>query len=78
MKKYYLDNRDRVEQYYSENRDRKKEYQLKNHDKIIPQKKIYPNKKNKTDKKFCLIRKKEVKFVKHYKEKSNLLQQKIF
>ena len=49
VRKYYLDNRARVKQYYLDNRDRIKEYQLKNYDKIIARKKIYPDKRYKTD-----------------------------
>ena len=56
-REYYQTNRDRIKDYYLQNRDRIKEYQLKNHDKIIAQKKIYSNKKYKSDINFQLIRK---------------------
>ena len=44
-----------MKDYYLQNRDRIKEYQLKNHNKIIAQKRIYSNKKYKSDIKFQLI-----------------------
>ena len=55
MKKYYLDNQDRVEQCYSGNRNRTKENHLINHDEIIARKKIYSNNKYKTLINFQLV-----------------------
>ena len=56
-REYYQNNRDRLKDYYLQNRDRIKEYQKKNHVKIIAQKRIYSNNKNKTDINFQLNRK---------------------
>ena len=78
LKTFYLDNRDRVKQYFSDNRDRIKESKSKNHDKIMAQRMIYSNNKYKSDKKFRSIQKTRSRILEHYKEKLNLLEQKIF
>ena len=78
MKKNYLGNRHRVKQYFLNNRDRIKSYQLKNHDKIIARKKF----SFLIDIKQILFSvyfvKQEVEPIKHCREISNLLSQKIF
>ena len=57
--KYRLENQDRIEQYYLENRD-----------KIIAQKKIYFNNKNKRDTNFLLIKNTRIRMYNSLKGKT--------
>ena len=77
MKKYSLDNRDSVKQSFIDNRDRIKRYQLENHDKLIAQKRIFLIINISPILISVYLVEQEAEFVKHYKEKLNLLQHKI-